>query len=111
MIRKTATAVCGAAARSGPLPRDLHALGTSTPLAQVVLRSQVDGQLQYGAEGAFVFVIGDDQRAARRELALGRANAGRVEVRSGLAVAERVVVEGVARLHDGRDVLLVDPQP
>ncbi|WP_131728533.1 biotin/lipoyl-binding protein, partial [Achromobacter xylosoxidans] len=39
-------AVSVAAARSGPLPRDLHALGTITPLARVVLRSQVDGQLQ-----------------------------------------------------------------
>lgn len=67
--------------------------------------------VQYGAEGAFVFVIGDDQRAVRRELALGRANAGRVEVRSGLAAAERVVVEGVDRLHDGRDVQIVGTQP
>lgn len=67
--------------------------------------------VQYGAEGAFVFVIGDDQRSVRRELALGRANAGRVEVRSGLAAAERVVVEGVDRLHDGRDVQIVDTQP
>lgn len=67
--------------------------------------------VQYGAEGAFVFVIGDDQRAIRRELALGRANAGRVEVRSGLAAAERVVVEGVDRLHDGRDVQIVGTQP
>ncbi|MCM2572397.1 efflux RND transporter periplasmic adaptor subunit [Achromobacter xylosoxidans] len=66
--------------------------------------------VQYGADGAFVFVIGDDQRATRRELTLGRANAGRVEVRSGLAVAERVVVEGVDRLHDGRDVLIVETQ-
>ena len=30
-----------AAARSGPLPRDLHALGTITPLAQVVLLSLI----------------------------------------------------------------------
>lgn len=66
--------------------------------------------VQYGADGAFVFVIGDDQRATRRELTLGRANAGRVEVRSGLAVAERVVVEGVDRLHDGRDVQIVETQ-
>ncbi|WP_457953421.1 efflux RND transporter periplasmic adaptor subunit [Achromobacter xylosoxidans] len=66
--------------------------------------------VQYGADGAFVFVIGDDQRATRRELTLGRANAGRVEVRSGLAAAERVVVEGVDRLHDGRDVLIVETQ-
>ncbi|CUI74596.1 efflux RND transporter periplasmic adaptor subunit [Achromobacter xylosoxidans] len=66
--------------------------------------------VQYGADGAFVFVIGDDQRATRRELTLGRANAGRVEVRSGLAAAERVVVEGVDRLHDGRDVRIVETQ-
>lgn len=66
--------------------------------------------VQYGADGAFVFVIGDDQRATRRELTLGRANAGRVEVRSGLVAAERVVVEGVDRLHDGRDVLIVETQ-
>ncbi|MFY3975148.1 efflux RND transporter periplasmic adaptor subunit [Achromobacter xylosoxidans] len=66
--------------------------------------------VQYGADGAFVFVIGDDQRATRRELTLGRANAGRVEVRSGLAAAERVVLEGVDRLHDGRDVLIVETQ-
>ncbi|WP_202730034.1 efflux RND transporter periplasmic adaptor subunit [Achromobacter xylosoxidans] len=66
--------------------------------------------VQYGADGAFVFVIGDDQRATRRELTLGHANAGRVEVRSGLAAAERVVVEGVDRLHDGRDVLIVETQ-
>lgn len=66
--------------------------------------------VQYGADGAFVFVIGDDQRATRRELTLGRANAGRVEVRSGLTAAERVVVEGVDRLHDGRDVLIVETQ-
>lgn len=64
--------------------------------------------VQYGAEGAFVFVIGEDRRAARRDLQLGSANAGRVVVEAGLAVAERVVVEGVDRLHDGRDVLIVE---
>ncbi|OAS93492.1 efflux RND transporter periplasmic adaptor subunit [Achromobacter dolens] len=66
--------------------------------------------VQYGADGAFVFVIDDDQRAIRRDLTLGRANAGRVEVRSGLAAAERVVVEGVDRLHDGREVRIVETQ-
>ncbi|MBB1592898.1 efflux RND transporter periplasmic adaptor subunit [Achromobacter sp. UMC46] len=65
--------------------------------------------VQYGAEGAFVFVIGDDQRATRRVLQLGSANAGRVVVEAGLAVTERVVVEGVDRLHDGRDVQIVEP--
>ncbi|PTN42564.1 efflux transporter periplasmic adaptor subunit [Achromobacter xylosoxidans] len=38
-------AVAVEAASAGPLQRDLHALGTITPLAQVTLRSQVDGEL------------------------------------------------------------------
>ena len=64
--------------------------------------------VQYGTEGAFVFVIDDAQRAARRVLQLGSANAGRVVVESGLAASERVVVEGVDRLHDGREVQVVE---
>ncbi|MNN42742.1 Multidrug resistance protein MdtA precursor [compost metagenome] len=64
--------------------------------------------MQYGTEGAFVFVIDDAQRAARRVLQLGSANAGRVVVESGLAASERVVVEGVDRLHDGREVQVVE---
>ncbi|WP_454673860.1 efflux RND transporter periplasmic adaptor subunit [Achromobacter pestifer] len=65
--------------------------------------------VQYGSEGAFVFVIGDDTRATRRVLQLGSANAGHVVVEAGLSVSERVVVEGVDRLHDGRDVQIVEP--
>lgn len=64
--------------------------------------------VQFGSEGAFVFVIGDDARATRRVLELGPANAGRIVVLAGLAPDERVVVEGVDRLHDGRDVQIVD---
>lgn len=66
--------------------------------------------VQYGSEGAFVFVIGDDARATRRVLQLGPANAGQIVVKAGLAPAERVVVEGVDRLHDGRNVQIVEPQ-
>lgn len=66
--------------------------------------------IQHGSEGAFVFVIGEDRRASRRVLGLGPANAGRIVVQSGLAEGERVVVEGVDRLHDGRDVQIVEPQ-
>lgn len=65
--------------------------------------------VQYGSEGAFVFVIGEDARATRRVLQLGPANAGHIVVQAGLAPAERVVVEGVDRLHDGRNVQIVEP--
>lgn len=64
--------------------------------------------VQYGSEGAFVFVIGEDTRATRRVLQLGPANAGRVVVEAGLGPTERVVVEGVDRLHDGRGVQIVE---
>lgn len=64
--------------------------------------------VQFGSEGSFVFVIGDDNRATRRVLELGPANAGRIVVLAGLAEDERVVVEGVDRLHDGRDVQVVE---
>ncbi len=66
--------------------------------------------VQYGSEGAFVFVIGEDTRATRRVLELGPANAGRIVVQACLAEGERVVVEGVDRLHDGRDVQIVESQ-
>lgn len=66
--------------------------------------------VQYGSEGAFVFVIDDDAKATRRVLELGPANAGRIVVRTGLAENERVVVEGVDRLHDGRAVQIVEHQ-
>ncbi len=64
--------------------------------------------VQFGSEGSFVFVIGDDNRVTRRVLELGPANAGRIVVLAGLAEDERVVVEGVDRLHDGRDVQIVE---
>lgn len=65
--------------------------------------------VQYGSDGAFVFVIGEDARATRRMLQVGPATAGRVVVKAGLDPAERVVVEGVDRLHDGRGVQIVEP--
>ncbi|MGY6271531.1 efflux RND transporter periplasmic adaptor subunit [Achromobacter denitrificans] len=67
--------------------------------------------VQYGSDGPYVFVIGDDRRAFRRALRLGPANAGRIVVESGLEPAEQVVVEGVDRLHDGRDVHIVPGNP
>ncbi|MNO09508.1 multidrug efflux system subunit MdtA [compost metagenome] len=57
-----------------------------------------------------MFVIDKDARAVRRVLELGPANAGRIVVLAGLAQDERVVVEGVDRLHDGRDVQIVEQQ-
>jgi membrane fusion protein (multidrug efflux system) len=55
----------------------------------------------------FAYVIGDDGQARRREVALGWRGDGRLEVVSGLATGERLVIEGAAKLDDGAAVTVV----
>lgn len=64
--------------------------------------------VQHGDRGPYVFVAGDDGRAQQRQLTLGTSAEGRVAVQAGLAVGERVVIEGVDRLRDGRELQRVD---
>lgn len=56
----------------------------------------------------FVLVVGDDDRAAYREVRLGASADGLKVVLSGLTGGERVVVEGLQKLRPGA---LVAPQP
>jgi membrane fusion protein (multidrug efflux system) len=49
----------------------------------------------------FVFVIGDDSLARRREVHAGRRQVGKVEIVSGLAPGERIVVDGLLKMRDG----------
>jgi membrane fusion protein, multidrug efflux system len=51
----------------------------------------------------YVYVVADG-KAARREVAIGSRQSGMVEVRSGLAPGESVVIEGTQRLRDGAAV-------
>lgn len=52
---------------------------------------------------AFVYVV-EDGRASEREIQLGQRGDGQVEVRSGLAAGQQVVVSGLQRLSDGASV-------
>lgn len=56
----------------------------------------------------FVLVVGDDDRAAYREVRLGESAQGLKIVLSGLEGGERVVVEGLQKLKPGA---LVAPEP
>jgi multidrug efflux system membrane fusion protein len=56
----------------------------------------------------FVLVVGDDNRAAYREVSLGASVEGLRIVTSGLKVNERIVVNGLQRVRPGS---LVAPQP
>lgn len=64
------------------------------PVAAVVERGQLTG----------VFVVDAERVARLRLVTLGRRDDRRVEILSGLSPGERVVVEGVERVADGRRV-------
>ena len=64
--------------------------------------------LQFGARGNFAYVVGDDGKVELRTLEVGPSNGETTVVTSGLAVGERIVMEGTDRLRDGSEVEVVD---
>lgn len=67
--------------------------------------------VQYGAAGTYVYLIDPASKARIRKVEVGPADAGRVAIVSGLADGERVVLEGLDRLREGREVVLVETPP
>ncbi len=63
--------------------------------------------VQYGSEGTFVYAIAEG-KAVMRKLELGVVDNGRIEVRSGLAAGEPVVMQGLDRLRPGREVEVLE---
>ncbi|MEO3475205.1 efflux RND transporter periplasmic adaptor subunit [Roseomonas sp. CAU 1739] len=55
-------------------------------------------------QGAYVFVVGEGNKAERRNIALGRSTGQVAVVESGLQGGETVVVEGVQRVRPGQPV-------
>jgi membrane fusion protein, multidrug efflux system len=62
--------------------------------------------IQRGAPGSFVFKIQPDNKVAVTKVKLGPVQGERVAVLSGLAVGDKVVVDGADRLRDGSDVTI-----
>jgi multidrug efflux system membrane fusion protein len=66
--------------------------------------------VQFGAQGNFVFVVDAQSKAVVRAVKLGVTEGERVAVTQGVQAGERVVLEGLDRLRDGRDVdIIADP--
>ncbi len=60
----------------------------------------------------FVFLVvsdGEVRKAVKREIRIGRRQAGIVEVVSGVAVGDLVIVEGTLKVRDGAPVTLPEP--
>ncbi|MBW2268139.1 MAG: efflux RND transporter periplasmic adaptor subunit [Deltaproteobacteria bacterium] len=63
------------------------------------------------AEQQFVVLVEQEDRARRVEVAIGRRLPGLIEILSGVAAGDRVIVEGVDRTRSGELVRLVEPPP
>lgn len=83
-----------------------------TLFGEAVAARQVPEQavLQVGT-AHYVFLLGDDNVVAQREIALLGREPGRVYVSDGLEAGDRVVVEGTHRLRDRQKVAVKDTAP
>jgi multidrug efflux system membrane fusion protein len=64
--------------------------------------------IQFGSRGTYVYTVNEQFVATIREVTLGPSDGTWQAVTKGLAPGERVVLEGLDRLRDGRGVTLVD---
>ena len=64
--------------------------------------------VQYGESGPFAYVV-KDGKAQLRKLSLGITQDDRIEVLKGVVHGEAVVLEGLDRLKDGREIVVVAP--
>ncbi|MET0349017.1 MAG: efflux RND transporter periplasmic adaptor subunit [Rhizobacter sp.] len=64
--------------------------------------------VQYGESGPFAYVV-KDGKAELRTLSLGITQDDRIEVLKGVGDGEAVVLEGLDRLKDGREIVVVPP--
>lgn len=64
--------------------------------------------VQRGSQGAYVYVIKDDNTVTVRQIKMGTVDGDRVGVTSGLQVGERVVSDGADKLREGAKVQVID---
>ena len=57
--------------------------------------------IQCGSRGPFVYVVKPDRTVEARPVTVGVTDGDDVSIDAGLAVGERVVVDGAERLRDG----------
>ncbi|PTY07150.1 multidrug transporter subunit MdtA [Opitutaceae bacterium EW11] len=68
--------------------------------------------VQFGSRGTYVYIVGADNKAAVRDVALGPVDGTLQAVTKGLTVGDQVVLEGLDRLREGRTVVVAnEPAP
>lgn len=69
--------------------------------------------VQFGSRGTYVYIVNAENRATIRDVVLGPTDGEQQSILKGLAAGDRVVLEGIDRLREGRPVYLLtdDPKP
>jgi multidrug efflux system membrane fusion protein len=68
--------------------------------------------VQFGSRGTYVYVVDASSKARVRDVTLGASDGSQQAITKGLSPGERVVLEGLDRLRDGRPVIVVStPAP
>ena len=62
--------------------------------------------IQRGAPGTFVYLVNADSTVSVRPVKLGVTDGDRVEILSGLAPGERIVIDGADKLRDGAKIII-----
>jgi multidrug efflux system membrane fusion protein len=63
--------------------------------------------VQFGSRGTYVYIVNDKNQAVIRDVVLGPSDGVDQAIQSGLQPGDSVVLEGIDRLRDGRDVVVV----
>lgn len=67
--------------------------------------------VQYGSRGTYLYLVNAQNLATVRDVVLGPADGTRQSIAQGLQPGERVVLEGLDRLREGREVIVVPDGP
>ena len=62
--------------------------------------------IQRGAPGTFVYLVNADSTVSVRSVSLGVTDGDRVELLSGLAPGDRIVIDGADKLRDGAKIVI-----
>src|SRR5207247_9431172 len=96
--------------RHGLLPGQrerVRLLGSKRPSAILTPRRAV----QQGLTGAFVYVVGDSDKVAARNVAATSWDGGSWLIEQGLQVGDRVIVDGVQKVAPGQPARSVAYRP
>lgn len=66
--------------------------------------------LEYSGTKRFVYVIDENNTAARREVILGARIENEVVIEEGLNIGEQIVVQGIVNMRDGAKVSILDQE-